>query len=151
MLSVALSGLVLICNFFQETYFCHLHTYLLDCFYEKHLKSLTSQIYFRVDDSKLCKQYQSVTQEMMEQICHLETVKPQEFPIKVYVIFCNIEVCYRGCGDKTSFQSFNIPKCIIVGLSMLEGLFSSLFYCESGINQYAVQGGRGSYYGVRNK
>ena len=81
---------------------------------------------------------------MMEQICHLETVKSQEFPVKVCLIFCNIEVCYRGCGDKTSFQSFNIPKCIIVGLSMLEGLFSC-------INQYAVQGGRGSYYGVRNK
>ena len=128
MLSVALSGLVLIYNFFQETYFCHLHAYLLDCFYEKHLKSLTSRIYFRLDDSKLCKQYQSVAQEMMEQICHLETVKPQEFPIKVCVIFCNIEVCYRGCGDETSFQSFNIPKCIIVGLSMLEGLFSLLFY-----------------------
>ena len=34
--------------------------------------------------------------------------------------------------------SFNIPKCIVVGLSMVEGLFSLLFYCENGINQYAV-------------
>ena len=34
--------------------------------------------------------------------------------------------------------SFNIPKCIVVGLSMVEGLFSLLFYCESGINQYAL-------------
>ena len=36
-------------------------------------------------------------------------------------------------------QSFNIPKSIAVGLSMVEGLFSLLFYCERGINQYAVQ------------
>ena len=35
--------------------------------------------------------------------------------------------------------SFTIPKCIVVGLSLVEGLFSLLFYCESGINQYAVQ------------
>ena len=39
----------------------------------------------------------------MEQICDLETVKPQETPIKVCVIFYNIENCYRGCGEKTSF------------------------------------------------
>ena len=36
-------------------------------------------------------------------------------------------------------QSFNIPKCIAVGLSIVEGLFSLLFYCDSGINEYAVQ------------
>ena len=36
-------------------------------------------------------------------------------------------------------QLFNIPKCMVVGLSMVEGLFSLLFYCESGINQYARQ------------
>ena len=35
-------------------------------------------------------------------------------------------------------QSFNIPKCIVVGLSMVEGLFSLLFYCQSGVKQYAV-------------
>ena len=29
--------------------------------------------------------------------------------------------------------------CIVVGLSMVEGLFSLLFYCESGINQFVVQ------------
>ena len=103
MLSVALSGLVLIRNFFEETYICHLHAYLLACFYEKHLKFLTSHIYFHLDDSELWKQYQSVSQEMMEQICDLETVKPQEIPIKVCVIFYYIEICYRGCGEKTSF------------------------------------------------
>ena len=31
-------------------------------------------------------------------------------------------------------QSFNLRKCVAV---MVEGLFSLLFYCESGINQYA--------------
>ena len=78
---------------------------------------------------------------------------------------------------QVSLQSFNIPKCIVAGSSMvegqpatslkrdsnkavflrfanflripilkniserllLEGLFSLLFYCENGINQYAVQ------------
>ena len=102
MLSVALSGLVLLCNFLRR-HFCHLHEYLLACFYEKHLKFLTSHIYFHSDNSKLLKQYQSASQEMMEQICDLETVKPQEIPIKVCVIFYNIEICYRGCGEKTSF------------------------------------------------
>ena len=39
----------------------------------------------------------------MEQICDLEIVKPQDIPIKVCVIFYNIEICYGGCGRKTSF------------------------------------------------
>ena len=76
MLSVALWGLILICNFFEETYICHLHAYLLACFYEKHLKFITSHIYFYLDDSKLLKQYHSVSQEMMEHVCDLETVQP---------------------------------------------------------------------------
>ena len=38
----------------------------------------------------------------MEQICDLETVKPQEIPIKVCVIFYNTEIYYRGPGEKTS-------------------------------------------------
>ena len=69
MFSVALSGLVLICNVLEETHFCHLHAYLLACFYEIHLKFLTSRIYFHLDDFELWKQYQSVSQEMMGQIC----------------------------------------------------------------------------------
>ena len=79
---------------------------------------------------------------MMEQICDLETVKPQEIPIKVCVIFYNIEVCYRACAverKQVFLQSFNIPKCIVIDLLMVDGLFSFLFYHESGINQYAVQ------------
>ena len=65
MLYVALSGLVLFEIFFEETYFCHLHAYLLACFYEIHLKFILSRIYFHLDDCKLWKQYQSVSEEMM--------------------------------------------------------------------------------------
>ena len=63
---VASSGLVLICLFFffEETYFCPPHTYLL--LHDIHLKFLLSHIYFHLDDSELWKQYQSVSQEMME-------------------------------------------------------------------------------------
>ena len=82
MLSVALSGLVLVYNIFEETYFCHLHAHLLACFYEIHLKFLTSHIYFHLDDSELWKQYQSVSQKMMGQMYDLETVEPQEVPIR---------------------------------------------------------------------
>ena len=82
MLCVALSGLVLICNIFEETYFYHLHTHLLAYVYEIHLKFLTSHIHFHLGDSELWKKYQSVSQEMMGQICDLETVAPQEVPIR---------------------------------------------------------------------
>ena len=51
MLSLALSGLVLIRNFFEETYICHLHAYLRACFYENYLKFLTSYIYFHLDQT----------------------------------------------------------------------------------------------------
>ena len=82
MLSVALSGLVLVYNIFEEAYFCHLHAHLLACFYEIHLKFLTSHIYFHLDDSELWKQYQSVSQKMMGQMYDLETDEPQEVPIR---------------------------------------------------------------------
>ena len=72
MLPVASSGLVLIYNIFEETYFCHLHAYLLVCFYEPFL---AFSIYFHLDDSELWKQYQFLSQEMMGQICNLETVE----------------------------------------------------------------------------
>ena len=65
--------------------------------------------YFHLDDSELWKQYQSVSQEMMEQICDFETVEPQEIPIKVFVMFNNIAICYRGCGEKQeSFLPYNL-------------------------------------------
>ena len=122
MLPVASSGLVLICNILDETYICLLNAYLLACVYEIHLIFLTSHIYFHLDDSELWKQYQSLSQEMMGQICDLETVEPHEIPIKVCVMFHNIEICYRGCGEKKQvfLQSFNIPKCMVVGLFILE-------------------------------
>ena len=44
MLSVVLSGLVLIPSFFEETCICHLHACLLACFCEKHLTFLTCYI-----------------------------------------------------------------------------------------------------------
>ena len=89
MLSVALSGLILIFNFFEATYFCYLRAYLLVCFYEIHLKFLISHINFYLDNCELCKQYQSLSQEMMGQIWDLETFEPQENAIKVCVIFYN--------------------------------------------------------------
>ena len=63
MLSAVLSELVLIRIFFEETYICHLYAYLLAWLYERHLKSLTSHIYFYLDDFDLWKQYHSVSQE----------------------------------------------------------------------------------------
>ena len=65
MFSVASSRLVLVCNIFEETYFCHLNAYLLACFYGIHLKFYTSHIYFHLDDSELWKQHQSLSQEVM--------------------------------------------------------------------------------------
>ena len=53
MLSVALLGLVLICNFLRR-HFCHLHAYLPACFYEK--RSLLSLRRFRtVETIPICK------------------------------------------------------------------------------------------------
>ena len=37
-------------------------------------------MYFHLDYCELFKQYQSVSQEMMGQICDLELVEPQEVP-----------------------------------------------------------------------
>ena len=66
---------------------------------------------------------------MIGQICDLETVEPQEIPIKVCAMFYNTEICYRGCGDikQVFLQSFNMPKGMDVGFLMVEGLFSLLF------------------------
>ena len=41
---------------------------------------------------------------------------------------------------KASFLAiFNLPEYLVAVLLMVEGVFSLLFYCESGINQYAGQ------------
>ena len=76
-------------KFFLSSYFCHLHVNLLACFYEIPLKCLVSHIHLDFDDFKLWKQCQSSSQETMGQICYLETVQPQEIPIKVCVMFYN--------------------------------------------------------------
>ena len=67
-------------------------------FYEIRLKFLIFDLFFYFYDSKLWKQYHSISLEMMRQICNVETDAPQEIPIKVCLTFYNIEICYRGCG-----------------------------------------------------
>ena len=66
---------------------------------------------------------------MMGQTYDLETVEPQDILIKVCVMFYNIEICYRGCGEKKQvfLQSFNIPKCVVIGLLVVERLLSLFF------------------------
>ena len=127
MLPVASSELVLICNIFEETFLPS--SCLLASLLSWDLKFLTSHIYFHLDDSRLWKQYQSLSQEIKGQIYDLETVEPQEIPIKICAIFYNIKICYRGCGEKKEVfsQSFNILKCMVIGLLMVEGLFILLF------------------------
>ena len=65
----------------------------------------------------------------MGQTYDLETVEPQDILIKVCVMFYNIEICYRGCGEKKQvfLQSFNIPKCVVIGLLVVERLLSLFF------------------------
>ena len=59
-------------------------------FYEIRLKFLIFDIFFYFYDSKLWKQYHSISLEMMRQICNVETDAPQEIPIKVCLTFYNI-------------------------------------------------------------
>ena len=87
----------------------------------------------------------------MGHISDLETVEPQKIPINVCVMFYNalLDQLYRGCGDNQVFlQSLNWPKCIVVGLSIVDGLFSLLFYCESGVNKYTEQKTLADVFGV---
>ena len=61
---------------------------------------------------------------MMGQICDLETVESQEIPIKVCVMFYNAlsDFSYIEAVEKKKqvfLQSFNLPKCIFVGLLMV--------------------------------
>ena len=59
------------------------------------------------------------------QMHDMETVEPQKIPIKVCATFYNIEIYDRGCREKKKvfLQSFNMPKCMVVGLLTVEGLF----------------------------
>ena len=52
--------------------------------------------------------------------------------------FCS---SYIETGElKANFLAiFNLPKYLVAVLLMVEGLFTLLFYCESGINQYTGQ------------
>ena len=82
-----------------------LHAYLLGCFYEIHLKFLTSHIYVYLANCELCKQHQFLSGEMRGQIWDIETVEPQEISIKVCVIFithCQINYI-EAVGKKASF------------------------------------------------
>ena len=49
------------------------------------------------------------------------------------------EVMENGRKKQVFLHSFNLPKCIVAGLLMVEWLFSLLFYCECDINQYTGQ------------
>ena len=132
MLSVALSRLVLICNFFEETCTIFLPTSQLA--FTRSTSNFTTHIYFHLDDSARQKQYQYVNQEMMEQTCDLETVKQQEVPIKVCVIFYNVEICCRVCGEKHKFscshQRCSLKKVILRNFAKFTGkhLYQSLFF-----------------------
>ena len=67
------------------------------------LKFILSHIYFHLDDSEPWKQYQSVSEEMMRQLCDLETVEPHEIPIKVCAMFYNKNLLSRMWRKKASF------------------------------------------------
>ena len=71
---------------------------------------------------------------MIGQICDLETVEPQEIAFKVCIMFYNaLWDSYIETVEKKKqvfLQSLNLPKCVVVGLLIVEGLFSLLFYWE---------------------
>ena len=129
MLSLVLSELVLICIFLEETYFCYLHAYLLACFYEIHLRFLTSHIYFHLDDCD--KPYQSSTREMDDGADkRFRNSRAARNPSRFAKCFIMpYQISYIETGEKRAFflQSFNLPKCIFVGLLTVEGLCSLLF------------------------
>ena len=64
---------------------------------------------------------------MMGQICDLETAKPQEISIKVCMMFYNIEIVVVEKKKQVFLQPFNIPKCMVVSLLMVEGFSILLF------------------------
>ena len=64
-LSAVLSRLVLIRIFFEGTYICHLYAYLLACFYKKHLKYLTSYIYFYLGNQVLISAVKRITKDCL--------------------------------------------------------------------------------------
>ena len=69
---------------------------------------------------------------MMGWTWDLETAEPQEIAIKACVLLCNAlpDKSYRNYGGKKQvlLHSFNLPKCIVVALLMMERLFISLLF-----------------------
>ena len=57
-----------------------------------------------------------------------------------FVTYCQIS--YVEATEKKQpvfLQSFNLPKFVILGSSLVTGLLSLLLCCQSGVNQYAGQ------------
>ena len=57
----------------------------------------------------------------MVQTYDLETVEAQDILIKVCVKFYNIEICYRGCGEKKSKFSYNLLYTQMHGCRLING------------------------------
>ena len=64
----------------------------------------------------------------MGQICYLETAEPQEISFKVCIMFYNALSDVSRRREKVFLESFNLPKCMVVGFLMVEGLFSLLLH-----------------------
>ena len=112
--------LVLIRNVFEKTFLPS--WWLLSSLLLRdtvHLKFLTPHIYFHLDSCKLCKQYQSASQEMMGQICNFERAEPQEILIKV---------CRRGGGG--SYYGMRTKLTICLGGSV-KYIFLAITYFSS--------------------
>ena len=105
-MSLALSRLVLICNFLRR-HISAIFVPISELAFTRNTLNFTSHIYFHLDDSAQWKQYQSVSQEMIKQISNLETVKRQEIPIKVCVIFYNKFLWRLWRKKQVLLQSFN--------------------------------------------
>ena len=53
-------------------------------------------------------------------------------------MFYYVEICYQGCLEKTSFlQLSNIPKCIVLSLSVVEGKKQPPeVFCKKGFRKF---------------
>ena len=93
MLSVALSGLVFICQFSWRGIILLFPAYLPAWFYKINLKFLKYHIYFHLHETS--------SQEMMRQIYDLETTEPQDIPIEVCVMFYKalLDYLHWGCEE----------------------------------------------------
>ena len=126
MLSLVLSELVLICNFFEEAYFCYLHAYLPACFYEIHL--LFSFRWLR----QTIPIFNSRDGRWGRYVIQKQSSRKKSLKICVMFYSALSDYLYRDCGEEKAFflQSFNLLECIVVGLLTVEGLCSLLFKWE---------------------